>query len=46
MPYPACLISQKEKGVLDQIIDVSFFLLQLVWLQEFFEYFTIKKFLV
>jgi hypothetical protein len=35
-----------RNGVLDQIIDVSFFLLQLVWLQKFFEYFTIENFLV
>ncbi len=32
---------KEENGVLDQTMDIMLFLLQLVWLQENFEYFTI-----
>jgi hypothetical protein len=33
----------EENGILDQIVDVLFFFLQLVWLQEISKYFTTKK---
>jgi len=36
----------EESGVLNQTMDASLFLLQLVWLQEISKYFTTKKFLV
>jgi hypothetical protein len=34
----------EQNGILDKTTNVILFLLQLVWLEEIFEYFTIEKF--